>query len=87
MEKKLNPYQRLKQRGNELFCDIIYCRRRTMVEIEIGGGRNYSLLEIQQRVIAADQLKYEVVVISDGNKLRFEYRNRRPESIPYDFQI
>ena len=85
--KRVNPYDALKKHCHDVLFKIVHCRRRTMLEFPVGVLRSFSLLDVQLRVIAADQLGYEVVVFNHGEKLVFEYRDKRPEQIPYSFQL
>lgn len=85
--KPLTPYERLKRRGSELFSNIVYCRRRTMFTLKTGNFNTFSLLDVLQRIHAAQQLGFEVVAIADGEAIRLEYRPARPETIPYEFQL
>ena len=83
--KPVNPYTKLKRRGYELFANIVFCRRQKMFEFEVGGREGFSLIDIRERVHAAHQLGFEVVVVAEATKLRFEYRPARPTSIPDEF--
>lgn len=85
--KTINPYDRLKRRGAELFSNIVYCRRKTMFTLKVGGFKSYSLLDVLHRVHAAQQLGFEVVVIAEVDEIRLEYRPARPTAIPFEFQL
>lgn len=78
----MNLYMRLLKQARLIMSEIIYCKRRTMMEIDASAGKTYVLDDVRERCRAAAQLGYEVVVIADGHKLRLEYRTARPTELP-----
>ena len=77
---KLNPYSRLLNEIKKWCYEIRYPK-----EIELwyygkeGIKANGDIFILNERVIAAQQLGYEVYIVSDGEFLRYKYRRKMPE--------
>lgn len=89
-QKRISPYTRLQMAGRKFFHKILFPRRRRMftftnARLKEGG---WTLWDVYQRVEAAKQLGYEVVVETDGNDLVLNYVERRPapSELPYEFK-
>lgn len=84
MSKKRNivtPYQRLLQAFREYVSEVRYPHQRLMWVYPLAKlGNGWDLVDLRQRVAAADQLGYEVVLDAVDDGLRVMYRKKRPEA-------
>ena len=83
-DKPITPYARLLTRAKELARAVKYPARRVMwtyPKAKINEG--WTLGDLMQRVQAADQLGYDVLVRSNDEGLRVEYV-KRPD-VPWDW--
>jgi hypothetical protein len=78
--KPENPYNRLKQRFQEFADSVKFAQRISMFRFgadEIREGQGFTLSDVRERVRAANQLEYDVLLIADENgDLRLQYRKR-----------
>lgn len=80
--KRLNPYQRLLNEIKDWCLKIKFRRRKTMFSIpktRIGVG-SFSLSDVYERTLAAEQLGYEVHVESHSGGLVFIYVEKMPDT-------
>ena len=86
--KIVTPYQQLLKNITE-FCDKLATRhRRTMwtyPKDDIDNGSLWELDHLRERVIAADQLGYEVMISEVDGYLRVEYVKELP-TIPWEWR-
>lgn len=82
-----NPYTDLLKRIKEFASKVGNPRVRTMwtyPKDKIDGGTAWSLQLLRERVIAADQLKHDVVLAVDEGKIVVSYRERI--EVPWQFK-
>ena len=74
--KRLNPYQRLFNEIKEFVSKIKYPHTRTMFFFPANklNDTAFYLWDVKQRVIAAKELGYEVIIENSDNGLSFKYR-------------
>lgn len=76
-EKPITPYARLLERARQLAFDAKNPRRRLMWTYPKGRlSEGWQLSDLQERVGAADQLGYDVVLRKADDGLRVEYVKR-----------
>ena len=89
-QKRISPYTRLQETGRRFFSKVVHPRKALMMTIPNARSSEKTWLsyEIFQRVVAADQLGYEVVLTVSDNDLVLKYIEKRPEynTIPYEFK-
>lgn len=83
--KRESPYHRMQRYFREWAQDVVYARRKTMFLYKKSSlDTGWSLSQIYERTIAANQLGYEVIVQADNDGLHFKYIEKRPTEIPWD---
>lgn len=82
--KPINPYNRLKAEFREYVSKIEFPETKFMWRYPKEKlGENWSLVDLAERVSAAEQLGYDVVLQNDAQGLRVMYRKKRP-STPWE---
>ena len=81
-----NPYTRLKEIGQRFANKVHSPKRRTMwvypkARIEEG----WNLRDLRERVMAASQLGFEVLLEADDGDLHVIYQEKRPET-PWELE-
>jgi hypothetical protein len=77
---RINPYQRLLETFREYWRGVEYAQRKTMWRYARDSlGKNWSLVDLDQRVAAAQQIGYDVILISDDEGLLVQYRKKHPD--------
>lgn len=86
MSKRLNPYQRLLNEIKDFCSKILYRHEKIMWRYPINRlNDTWKLGEVYQRVAAADQLGYDVMLIADQDGLLVKYVKKLPR-IPWMWQ-
>ena len=76
------PYNRLKRYGCEYADRVDNPKTREMIHI---GNLTPVMHDVQQRVIAANTLGYDVIVTATDKGLHFDYVEKRPRR-PWEFR-
>lgn len=83
MSNRITPYARLLDEFRKFASAVEYPTRKIMWTYETAKlGEGWSLVELHQRVQAAEQLGYDVVLRSVPDGLRVEYR-KKPPALPW----
>lgn len=84
-QKRKNPYQMLLEEARKFARNLKCAKRSSMFLIPRKRlGESWTLDDVAERTLAADQLGYDVLVIVTDKDLLFEYRKRI--EIPWRFQ-
>ena len=82
-----NPYQMLLEEFRDWVVRVVHARRRQALWYTMATvNQNADFSRIWERTIAAQQIGYEVVVKASDDGLRFEYVEKRPNSMPWRVQ-
>ena len=84
MSERLTPYQRLLDLFREYLSKVEYPTRMVMwIYPKDDLGKSWSLDDLYQRTLAAEQLGFNVVLRAEKDGLKVEYRKKPPER-PYN---
>ncbi len=83
MSKRENPYCRLKRICQKWAGEVEYRQKKLMFSWTLKKGASYNIDDFHQRIIAAGQLGYEVVVKATDNGIDVHYKKEIPER-PYE---
>lgn len=82
--KPINPYERLKREFREYASAIEYPHTKVMWRYPKERlHEGWTLANLAERVAAAEQIGYDVILQSDDEGLRVIYRKKRP-STPWE---
>lgn len=86
--KRFNPYQRLMNQFAEWASSVIYPKRKSMwVYPKENLNKNWDLTDLYERVAAAKQIGYEVVLKATDEGIEVEYVEGRPSKLPYNVRF
>lgn len=77
-----NPYSRLKRIAMQYAADVNYRRTKSLMHVVNLQG---ATADVRQRVIAADQLGWEVIVTHTEQGLQYSYREK-PPTVPWELR-
>ena len=81
-QKPITPYQRLLTQMREAWNKVEYARTVTMFYFRkdrLDKGEDFRMDDVRERVMAAEQLGYEVVLEVKEGALYMLYRKKPPE--------
>ena len=82
----MNPYTRLQGEAREWAVSVVHPERRVMWRYPKDKlALSWPLDELQQRVVAANQLGWDVVLVADDGGLLVQYRKRH-DSPPWEIR-
>lgn len=73
----VNPYERLKEQFRDFASECEYRRKIDMFVIDKTGS--YSFGDVYERILAADQLGYDVSMTAKDGKIYIKYIKKLPE--------
>lgn len=83
--KRIGPYQQLQERVKQWLRPVVYPSRVTMwvyPKDKLNTGW-WELTSLYERVLAADQLGFDVMLLAKEDGLRVEYITRPDRDLPY----
>lgn len=88
-QKRISPYTRLQETGRAFFRKMVLPRKRHMFTLPNARTKpsTWDMSAVYQRVEAAKQLGYEVVIETTSDDLVLKYVEKRPEysDLPLEF--
>jgi hypothetical protein len=85
--KPITPYARLKKSLTEWATNVVYPHRQTMWIYPTDKLQDkWSLVYLNQRVLAAQQIGYEVRLVATDEGLRVDYVKARPSDLPWELR-
>lgn len=80
-KKAISPYTRLLSEARKILWSNYYRSTKPMFTVDTSDNGTYKLNDVNERVKAAEQLGYEVILKSDGHTLKILYREKikKPE--------
>lgn len=87
MTKRVNPYTRLQTECREWAFSVTHPRRKTLFRYDdVTSGASWALESLRQRVLAADQLGFDVRLRVENKSLIAEY-TKRPDDVPWEISV
>lgn len=84
--KVATPYARLLKEITEFCSELRFRHEATMCSVPKSRlGESFSLNDVWERTMAAEQLGYEVHLVADDSGLRFRYKKKGP-MVPYEWR-
>lgn len=86
-QKPITPYARLLTAFRKFFDEVRYPRTRLMWKYPKDRlAEGWNLEHLSQRVAAAEQLGFEVVMKNTNGDLEVLYRTKRPDDKPWEIR-
>lgn len=88
MTKRVNPYTRLKEIGQQFALDVKYRHSVGMFHFNrsnLKDSTSWSLDDVYERALAAETLGFEVILHADNEGMSINYR-KKPPLTPHEFK-